>query len=87
MHALLGADWVRGLASAPELAEQLEAFVSRFGRMQDTIADKLIPRWLMGLAETARQSDRNAKPSRETRGCRRRSAMVIGTQTAQPAST
>ncbi len=46
------ADWVRGLESAPELAEQLEAFVSRFGRMQDTIADKLLPRWLMALAET-----------------------------------
>ena len=27
------------------------AFVSRFGRMQDTIADKLLPRWLQALAE------------------------------------
>lgn len=46
------ADWVRGLDAAPELAERLEAFVSRFGRMQDTIADKLLPRWLQALAET-----------------------------------
>ncbi len=45
------ADWVRGLESAPEIAERLEAFVSRFGRMQDTIADKLLPRWLMAQAE------------------------------------
>ncbi|HHJ19396.1 MAG TPA: hypothetical protein ENJ84_06165 [Gammaproteobacteria bacterium] len=43
--------WVRGLESAPEMAERLEAFVSRFGRMQDTIADKLIPQWLASLAE------------------------------------
>lgn len=43
--------WVRRLEAKPELAEQLEAFVSRFGRMQDTIADKLMPRWLMALAE------------------------------------
>lgn len=48
----IDADWVRGLEEAPELAERLEAFVSRFGRMQDTMADKLLPRWLMALAET-----------------------------------
>lgn len=29
----------------------MDAFVSRFGRMQDTIADKLLPRWLLALAE------------------------------------
>lgn len=34
-----------------ERAERLEAFVSRFGRMQDTLADKLLPRWLSALAE------------------------------------
>jgi len=44
--------WVKRLETDPELAERLEAFVSRFGRMQDTIADKLIPRWLLALAET-----------------------------------
>jgi hypothetical protein len=46
------AQWVRELEAAPELAERLEAFVSRFGRMQDTIADKLLPRWLQALAES-----------------------------------
>lgn len=43
--------WVQSLDAHPELAERLEAFVSRFGRMQDTMADKLLPRWLMALAE------------------------------------
>lgn len=45
--------WVQALDSTPQKAEQLEAFVSRFGRMQDTIADKLLPRWLSALAERA----------------------------------
>lgn len=43
--------WVNDLEREPELAEKLEAFVSRFGRMQDTIADKLLPRWLQAQAE------------------------------------
>lgn len=29
-----------------DLAERVEAFVSRFGRLQDTIADKLLPEYL-----------------------------------------
>jgi len=48
----IDAAWVQNLDKNPELAERLEAFISRFGRMQDTIADKLLPRWLMSLAET-----------------------------------
>lgn len=48
----IDADWVEGLEDHPELAERLEAFVSRFGRMQDTIAGKLLPRWLSAIAET-----------------------------------
>ena len=43
--------WVLSLNSNPQRAEALEAFVSRFGRMQDTIAGKLLPRWLLALAE------------------------------------
>ena len=45
------AEWVRNLEQDPACAERLEAFVSRFGRMQDTMADKLLPRWLLALAE------------------------------------
>lgn len=48
----LDVKWVNSLEDKPELAERLEAFVSRFGRMQDTIAGKLLPRWLLALAET-----------------------------------
>ncbi|MEW6037349.1 MAG: hypothetical protein AB1648_03725 [Pseudomonadota bacterium] len=44
-------DWVDSLDTNPERAEQLEAFISRFGRLQDTIGDKLLPRWLLALAE------------------------------------
>ncbi len=40
-----------GLDVNPEDAERLEAFVSRFGRMQDTVGEKLLPRWLEYMAE------------------------------------
>ena len=44
-------EWVETLVCRPEEAVELEAFVSRFARMQDNLADKLIPRWLECLAE------------------------------------
>lgn len=47
----IDSDWVRALDDQPERAERLEAFVSRYGRLQDTISDKLLPRWLLALAE------------------------------------
>lgn len=34
-----------------ELAERVEAFVSRFGRLQDTLGDKLLPSLLGALGE------------------------------------
>jgi hypothetical protein len=34
-----------------ELAERTDAFVARFGRLQDTLADKLLPTLLDCLAE------------------------------------
>lgn len=34
-----------------QLAEQVEAFSSRFCRLQDTIGDKLLPAWLDALGE------------------------------------
>lgn len=36
----------------PVLAERLDAFVARFGRLQDTVGDKLLPALLSALAET-----------------------------------
>lgn len=47
----IDASWVERLEDAPLLAIEVEAFVSRFGRMQDTIGEKLLPRWLMAMAE------------------------------------
>ena len=43
--------WVESLDTDMQAAEKLEAFVSRFGRLQDTIGDKLIPRALTAVAE------------------------------------
>jgi hypothetical protein len=43
--------WVESLPGRPDLAERLEAFVSRYGRLQDTLGEKLLPRWLLALAE------------------------------------
>lgn len=40
------------LDAAPILAERVEAFASRFARLQDTIGDKLIPSLLMAVGET-----------------------------------
>jgi hypothetical protein len=37
--------WVENLAQRPELAEKVEAFISRFGRLQDHLGEKLIPRY------------------------------------------
>lgn len=39
------------LNSNEELAEQLEAFISRFCRLQDTLGDKFLPAWLDILEE------------------------------------
>lgn len=39
------------LADEPDLAERVEAFVGRFGRLQDTLADKLLPALLSALGE------------------------------------
>jgi hypothetical protein len=45
-------DWVLALEQEVELAERLDAFVARFGRMQDTIGDKLVPELLRQMLET-----------------------------------
>lgn len=51
-NQIIDVDWVDNLENNADCAEQMEAFVFRFGRMQDTMADKLFPRWLLALAET-----------------------------------
>ncbi len=42
--ACIDAAWVSGLDDDDYRTDVLESFVSRFGRMQDTIGDKLLPR-------------------------------------------
>lgn len=41
----------RQLEIDPDLAERVEAFVGRFGRLQDTLGDKLLPALLLALGE------------------------------------
>ena len=43
--------WVENLTSNPALAEKVEAFVSRFGRLQDHLGEKLIPRYAQLVGE------------------------------------
>jgi hypothetical protein len=45
-------EWVRNLSQRDDLAEKIDAFVSRFGRLQDHIGDKLIPRFVALLGGT-----------------------------------
>jgi uncharacterized protein with HEPN domain len=40
------AEWVQGVETDDDIAERIEAFVSRYGRLQDTLGDKLFPRLL-----------------------------------------
>lgn len=44
-------EWVRNLVQHPDLAEKVEAFLSRFGRLQDHIGEKLVPRFAALLGE------------------------------------
>ncbi len=45
------AERAESLASDEALAERVEAFASRFCRLQDTVGDKLLPLWLQALGE------------------------------------
>lgn len=47
----IDAAWVSALEDNPELAERVDAFAARFGRMQDTIGDRLVPELLRQLLE------------------------------------
>jgi hypothetical protein len=47
----INATWVASLEERPDIAERLDAFVARFGRLQDTLGDKLIPALLRYLLE------------------------------------
>jgi hypothetical protein len=50
--------WVRSMEESDERGEMLDAFVSRFGRLQDTLGDKLLPALLRAsLEKTGTQLD------------------------------
>lgn len=46
--------WVQSLGQRPELAEKVEAFVSRFGRLQDHLGEKLLPRMAALVGENSK---------------------------------
>lgn len=48
---LFNVEEVQKIDTDPVLAERLDAFVSRFGRLQDTVGDKLLPALLAAMAE------------------------------------
>jgi hypothetical protein len=50
--ARFGIEDAKRLAEDAELAERVDAFVSRFGRLQDTVGDKLLPVWRQAVGET-----------------------------------
>lgn len=45
------ADWVSALKDHPQQADLVESFAAKFGRMQDTTGDKLLPLFLQLVGE------------------------------------
>lgn len=48
----LNLEWVQSLNDNEEQSEKIDAFVSRFGRLQDHIGEKLLPRFAALLGES-----------------------------------
>lgn len=48
----IDAAWAKNLEENADASEQLDAFIARFGRLQDTIAGKLVPELLRKSLET-----------------------------------
>lgn len=46
--------WVETLSQRDDLSEKIDAFVSRFGRLQDHIGEKLIPRFAALVGENTK---------------------------------
>ena len=46
--------WVQRLDAHPDLAEKVEAFVSRFSRLQDHLGEKLLPRMAALVGENSK---------------------------------
>jgi hypothetical protein len=52
----LDAHFIALTVQQPELAEKVDAFVSRFGRLQDHVGDKLLPAFALLLGEKSSSS-------------------------------
>ena len=50
-NAPLSVPDLQGLLATPEGVDRLESFVGKFSRMQDTLVDKLLPRFLQAVGE------------------------------------
>lgn len=46
--------WVKSLSDQPEVAEKVEAFISRFGRLQDHLGEKLLPHMAALVGENSK---------------------------------
>ena len=46
--------WVQALGQQPAVAEKVEAFASRFARLQDHLGEKLLPRYAALVGEPSR---------------------------------
>ena len=46
--------WVQSLSQHDDLSEKIDAFVSRFGRLQDHVGEKLIPRFAALVGENTK---------------------------------
>lgn len=46
--------WVQSLSQRDDLSEKIDAFVSRFGRLQDHIGEKLVPRFAVLVGENTK---------------------------------
>lgn len=49
---ILTKEWLNALLSTPEGEDRLESFGAKFARMQDTVIDKLLPKFLYAAGET-----------------------------------
>lgn len=48
--------WIESLENNDEHSEMLDAFVSRYGRLQDTLGDKLLPVMMRAIKEDVKLS-------------------------------
>jgi len=51
---IIDAEWVSRIEANDDLSERVEAFASRYGRLQDTLGDKLFPRLLELIGQNGR---------------------------------